>query len=241
MRAALALGLALVGCGSVGGAGAGGRGPSEELAASAPGEVEAVAESVRFLTRNCPYTRAALSLPFVAHRALRGVVAPADGVAALGAVRDQVASHVELLEGMGADLGLPGPGDHLFVADTWTLLDADEIRASDEALVRVAAFVADIGALAEVVEPEVREEIEVHSARLEALTGLVRPCPRGPRAVLPGQPWTLGDRLGETHEGLKRLAPSLIDPGSRAAVAELVDLYEANAEVAFEGRAIPRP
>lgn len=201
---------------------------------------DAVAAAVEFLTANCPYTRASWTLPFVATEALARV--DLDGAGAdVEVLRAQLGDHVALLEGLGVDLRVPEGSDHLSAADPTTLLDVDAVRRSEDPVGDAAAFVADVGALAARVDPPTSAAIEEHSGRLESLTGITRPCPRGPHSVLPGHPWTLGDRLGAERDALEALEPSLTDPEAHATVVALLELYEAQAELAFEGRAIPGP
>ena len=47
------------------------------------------------------------------------------------------------------------------------------------------------------------ELINHHSDRVERATGVGRPCPRGPWATLPGQPWTLGMQITRTDRPIE--------------------------------------
>ena len=76
--------------------------------------------------------------------------------------------------------------------------------------------------------PTTKEQIDEHSARVEKLTGVVRPCSRqGPWATLPGQPWTLGMQLGGWHDALRRMQPFDTDPEVAARIDAMIETLEA--------------
>lgn len=68
--------------------------------------------------------------------------------------------------------------------------------------------------------------LDPHHDRLEALTGAVRPCPRGPWADPPGHPWTLGMHLAGWHDALRRVRP-FVDGPEADRIDGLVALLEA--------------
>ena len=68
---------------------------------------------------------------------------------------------------------------------------------------------------------------------MELLTGVVRPCPRGPHAILPGQPWTLGMQLGGWHDALRRVQPFVTDPVAAAEVGAKIDLLDAYGQASW--------
>ena len=78
-----------------------------------------------------------------------------------------------------------------------------------------------------------RAEIDWHSDRVEALTGVVRPCPRGPWALQPGQAWTLGLHLAGWHDALRRVEPFTKDAETRDQIGAMMALLDAYGEAHF--------
>ena len=68
-------------------------------------------------------------------------------------------------------------------------LDLATVRAHVDALAKVDHLDAD----------------PADADRLEALTGIRRPCPRGPWAPVPGHPWTMGMELNDVANALREL------------------------------------
>ncbi|MEZ4449603.1 MAG: hypothetical protein R3B09_08990 [Nannocystaceae bacterium] len=197
------------------------------------------AASLRALSVRCPYTRAAMQLPF----ALQAAVAAIDAEQLDPLVRGDwdhlqrgLAAHVELLRGLGVDLPAPAPGDPLHDAAPGLMLDRDALLASDDPLAATARLVGAITTIAQGLDPSLAAELDRHSDRLEAITGVERPCPRGPWAVLPGHPWTLGMQLGGWHDALRRVAPFVEDPAARADVEAMIDALDRYAEAGLESR-----
>ena len=59
------------------------------------------------------------------------------------------------------------------------------------------------------------------------MTGIGRTCPRGPWALLPGQPWTLGMQLGGWHDALRRVAPFVEEPEVKAQIDAMIAVLDA--------------
>jgi hypothetical protein len=194
------------------------------------------AASLRALSVMDPYTRAALQLPFALDALVSRI--PADAFDPLVRqdwvyLQEGLATHVDVLEALGVDLPVPTVGDPLSGRGV-PLVDLDALLASDDPLALTAALLDDIIAIAQRIDAPTQERIEATSDRIEAVTGVVRPCPRGPHAVLPGQPWTLGMQLGGWHDALRRVEPFAMDPATGAqlqAMVEALDVYDSASSV----------
>jgi hypothetical protein len=172
----------------------------EQVLALTPGDRAQAVDSLRFLYVNCPYTRAALQLPF-ALQELASAVDP-DGLdpaarADWGQLQAGLAVHVAVLESLGID----GAGQ--------------------------SPMIAGIPGLAAEIDAETLDLIELHSARVEQLTGIARPCPRGPWSVLPGQPWTLGAQLTGWTDLLVSLEPLAVEATAQQGIADMAALLQA--------------
>ncbi|TNE86556.1 MAG: hypothetical protein EP330_22720 [Deltaproteobacteria bacterium] len=185
--------------------------------------------SLAWLVANDPYTRAAMQMPVAMHasvsaidaRRLDPLVAQDWQYLQLG-----LATHVAALETLGVDLTAPVPGDGLH----GEVLDREAVLAGPGAVMRTTAFLEDIPRLVALVDPETRALMDEHSARVEALTGIGRPCPRTPFAILPGQPWTLGMQLAGWHDALRRIEPFATDPEVHAEVLAMMAMMDASSE-----------
>jgi hypothetical protein len=186
------------------------------------------AESLRFLSVNCPYTRVALQLPFVLQKGVMDIDSDRISGAAQAdwaALQTGLAKHVGVLDALNVQLPVPGPDDYLsqglvVVPDRATLM------ASPHALTMTQTFVRAVPDLAQQTDTETRTLIEEHSARVETATGVIRQCPRGPWSVMPGHPWTLGEQLHEWHDALERVQASVDDPVSSEQIGTLIALLD---------------
>lgn len=170
-------------------------------------------ESLRVLTDTCPYTRAAMQLPFDLHAAVGSVDAERlDPLVQQNWVtlRRGLATHVEVLRTLGVQPS------------------AKDARSHIDAIVP----------LAKGVDPATSELIDVHSERMELLTGVTRLCPRGPWSILPGHPWTLGMQLSGWHDALRRIQPFAAEPEAAAAVESMLALFEDYNEATFASVAV---
>ncbi len=191
----------------------------------------AASESLRLLSVSCPYTRAALQLPFALKAVVVGVeVDRLDPFVQRdwAYLQRGLTAHVAVLEALGVDLAAPGPSDPLHVAQPGLMVDRDTLLASADPLVVTAPLIGAFTALAEQLDEPTRRRIELHSDRVETATGIVRPCPRGPWAEFPGQPWTLGMHLGGWHDALRRVQPFVGDPEVAERIAAMIDLLDAH-------------
>lgn len=166
----------------------------EAVRALSPALLQDARESARLLADADPYSRAAFLLAFALEH--EGSAVDAEAVDPLvrrdwehlqAGLRD----HVAVLEALGVERP---PGDPM--------------GAASRAIAGIPAAVEPLGA------PD-RARLAPHHDRLEALTGGVRPCPRGPWAAWPGHPWTLGMHLAGWHDALRRVRP--LARGSEAA------------------------
>jgi hypothetical protein len=201
-----------------------------QLDALGPAERAQAAASLRYLTAHCPYTRAAMLLAVVLHDALEplpaAAVAPASR-AELAALQADLDRQLRALDGLGLQLGAPAPGEALHGQRGAAVPTLAELRVAPDPVAAMGASIAAVPSIAAGVDAPTRAQIEAHSARLEALTGVARPCPRGPWSVMPGQPWTLGLQLHEAQRALERLAPAAVDPAARAELHALIGLIGA--------------
>jgi hypothetical protein len=172
--------------------------------------------SLATLMETCPYTRHAVLVAFALHEEVQGI--PFEHLDPL-VQRDWIrlerglASHVALLEDLGVEAeGLHGDQTALASAQTDLSTLLDRARA---------------------VDPATSELIEHHSEQMETLTGIGRPCPRGPWSILPGQPWTLGTQLAGWDDALRRVQPFVQDGGSAARIATLLELLEGHGAANF--------
>jgi hypothetical protein len=179
-----------------------------------------------------PFTRAALQLPFALNVVVAQIPSEAfepDERAAWLSLQRGLATHVAALDALGVDLAVPRPGDPLHGAEV-PLPDREALLASDDPLRATAALIDAIIPLAQRTDAATRARIDAASDHVEAVTGLTRPCPRGPHAVMPGQPWTLGMQLGGWHDALQRAEPFAVDPAAEAKVQDMLAALAAYGE-----------
>lgn len=193
-------------------------------------------ESLRFLSVNCPYTRAALQLAFVLESSIADV--PTEGLDPLvhadwQTLQRGLATHAALLDGLSVTLPAPAPGDAL-AGNPAAARSRDTLRATD-GLPATAALLRAVPDLADALDAATRAQIERHSAQVELATGVARPCPRGPWAPVPGHPWTLGLQLGGWHDALRRIEPFADDPSARAAIRDAIELLDTFGAVSAPG------
>lgn len=203
---------------------------SAQLAALGSVDRAQAAASLRLLTASCPYTRAAMLLTVVLHDAVQAIPHAAVSAGAwdeLGALQGALALQLGALEGLGLQIEAPEPGGALFGQPAASVPSRAALRQSADPIAKMSASIAGITPIAEGIGADTQAQIEAHSARLEALTGVARPCPRGPWAVLPGQPWTMGMQLNEAHDALVRLAPEAVDAKALAQIDALIGLLDA--------------
>jgi hypothetical protein len=214
-----------------------------KMAALGPAERAQTGDALRALTARCPYTRAAMLLPFVLHEGLAAIpeadLAPAARVE-LAALRSALASQAEALATLGVEapaLGASGPlAGHPGAASGAALRGA----APDPILV-MATTISAITPIARGIDDAAQAQLDALSAEVEASTGVARPCPRGPWAVRPGHPWTLGMEQGEARAALARLSAATVNAEARAQLDALVGLIDALAEVNHQSRALRAP
>lgn len=215
---------------------------ADHIAGMSPAERDEAEAALGFLTANCPYTRAAMLLPSVLLDALDEVPAVAldrAGKTELAALREGLALHVATIEALGVRVGSPGPNDQLYGQTTAALPDLARLRRAPNAVADMAHSVALITRIAETIDAQEGARLDAWSARVEALTGVARPCPRGPWSVSPGQPWTLGMELNGWRDELARLATRAVDPAAEAQIDALVSLLDAFGEASFASKAPP--
>jgi len=193
------------------------------------------ADSLRILSVSDPYTRSAMQLPIALHRVVQGI--PAESLEPLVqkdwlTLQEGLTTHVAVLDALGVDLPMPGPGDPLHGHED-LLVDRGTLLTMDDPILATSLLIHELTSLAEQVAPPTSERIERHSDRVEEATGIGRPCPRGPHAVLPGQPWTLGMQLGGWHDALRRVEPFVTEPSAQAQVAAMVKVLDAHGEAGF--------
>lgn len=194
------------------------------------------AESLRTLSVNDPYTRSAMQLPFALHAVVAGIdperldpLIQSDW----HYLQEGLAAHVAALERLGVDLPEPAAGDLLHGRGQGLMLNRNALLAAEDPIGVTAALIDELPALARQIEAPSRELIDLHSERVEKITGVTRPCPRGPWAALPGQPWTLGMHLGGWHDALRRVEPFVEDPAVKPQIAAMIELLGAYARASL--------
>ena len=206
------------------------RGVSAQVAALPSAERAKAAASLRYLTASCPYTRAAMLIPVVLRDAVQSIPATAvspNARAELAALNGALALHVGVLEGLGVEVEAPTATDALFGHPAASLPSSADLRGAVDPVAALSASIHAITPIARSAEAETLAHIDAHSARVEAVTGVARPCPRGPWAVQPGHPWTMGLQLNDARAALARLAPEAVDAGTRAELDALIGLLDA--------------
>lgn len=183
---------------------------------------------LRRLAASDPFTRAALQLPFALHAVVRDIpptrldrIVQADW----RNLQHGLATHVALLTSLGVDLAPPTAGEPLF-GDT-RLVDRATLLASEDPLIPTQAWLDAVVPVAQSQTPATRAAIDADSDRIEALTGLVRPCPRDRFHVVRGQPWTLGTRLAGWHDALRKIEPFVADPQVAQRIGAMLALFAA--------------
>ena len=215
---------------------------SERIAALSPADRAEASAALAFLTSNCPYTRAAMLLPHVVLDAIDELPAaglgPA-GRAELEALREGLELHVAVLDALDVHVTSPGPEDVLHGGPPGALPDLESLRAAEDPVADMARSSAQVTPLARRMDALTAARIDASSAAVEAATGVVRPCPRGPWAVSPGQPWTLGMELGAWREDLQNLAALSAAPATTARLDALVALLDAYGQASLASDATP--
>jgi len=205
---------------------------------------QAATESLQFLVVNCPFTRAAMQLPFALH-SVAMELDPGDFervvASDIGLLEQGLATHVALLEALGVGLSLPESTDALGAHDPALFVDRDTLDLAADPLATTGAFVAALPHMARSIDTHTHDAIEFHSDRLEALTGIGRPCPRDPWTVLPGHPWTLGMQLAGWGDAFTRIAPFATEPQTAARIEEVLAVLDDHGKAAFVGRFSPAP
>lgn len=214
----------------------------DRIAALSPAERDEASAALRFLTSNCPYTRAAMLLPHVVLDAIDALppaaLAPA-GRSELEALRDRLALHVAVLDALGVQVTRPGPNDALHGHMPAAFPDLATLREAHDPVSAMAYSIAQITNVARTMDATTQARFDAHSARVEAITGIARPCPRGPWAVSPGHPWTFGAKFGGWRDDLQALALHAVDAETRAELDALVALLDANGEASLASDATP--
>ena len=192
-----------------------------------PARRTAAARSLRFLSVNCPYTRSALQLPFALHQVAMGIeTARLDPFVRTDweTLRAGLAAHVGALEALGVDLAAPAPGDHLHDRGPAAQRSVATLRAAPDPISLTDQLLDELPTIAAQLTPATTTLIDHHSTLVEQITGVARPCGRGPWAKPPGQPWTLGLQLGGWHDALRRLAPFAVDDTVRGQITSMIEL-----------------
>lgn len=215
---------------------------SARIAALPPAQRDEASAALRILTANCPYTRAAMLLPYVLSDAVEEVSSAAfdpEGRRDLEALRDGLALHVATLDALQVQVTRPGPNDVLYARMPAALPDLASLQRADDPVAEMAYSIGQITPIARTIDTATEARLDTFSARVEAATEVARPCPRGPWAVSPGHPWTLGMELGGWRDDLKELATHSADPATHARIDALVALLDAYGEASFASDATP--
>lgn len=202
---------------------------SADVQKLSPEEQMQAAESLRILSVNDPYTRSAMQLPFALHAVVTGI-APERLDPLVQSdwryLQQGLAAHVAVLEVLGVDLPEPALGDQLHGRAQGLMVSRDILLATDDPVGVTAALIHELPVLAAQVDEPSMELINRHSDRVERVTGVGRPCPRGPWATLPGHPWTLGMQIGGWHDALRRVEPFVQDPAVKLQIDAMIEVLD---------------
>ncbi|MCO4745116.1 MAG: hypothetical protein KC912_10025 [Proteobacteria bacterium] len=203
---------------------------AEKVEALSPEARADAAESLQLLSVSCPYTRAALTLPYALHASVMRI----DAVHLNSFVQSDwiylqqgLSTHVAVLDALSVDLVLPSTDDPLHTDVAGLMVDRQTLQTSANPVEAASPLVHELVTLAEAVDASTMERIDLHSDRVEEATGIGRPCPRSPFSVLPGQPWNLGMQIGGWHDALKRIEPFVEDAETQAQVGAMIALVDA--------------
>lgn len=188
------------------------------------GDHQLARASLAILMDTCPYTRNAMLVPFALHEEVQDIpLEHLDPLVQQDWIRLEqgLASHVALLEDLG--------------------VQAESLHGDQTALGSAQTDLTTLLDRARAIDPATSALIEHHSQQMETLTGIARPCPRGPWSVLPGQPWTLGLQLTGWDDALHRVQPFVQDGDSAARVGILLALLEDHGEANFASVASSGP
>lgn len=201
-----------------------------EVRALSPQRRHDAVASLDMLSTHCAYTRVSLQMPFALSRVVDDIAPERlDPLVRQDWVHLQqgLSTHVAVLEALGVDLAAPVTGDHLHGREAGLMVDRATLARVEDPILVTFALVDAVTDLAESAGPETRARIEMHSGRVEAATGIVRMCPRGPWAVVPGHPWTLGELMGGWQDALRRIRPFVDDSEVAARVDAMVEILQA--------------
>ncbi len=180
------------------------------VSALSPDQRAAVAESMRILSVNCPFTRAAMQLPFALHQAASSV--DPDRIDPLvytdwQYLRHGLATHVAVLDALGVDLAQPAPGDHLHGRREGTAIDRRALAAASDPVTATATLVEQITLLVDQIDEPTMDAIRLHTDRVSDTIE---------------HPWTLGRQLGGWENALRRVEPFAADLETQAQIRQMI-------------------
>lgn len=182
----------------------------QRVAALSPDQRATVAESMRFLSVNCPFTRAALQLPFALHQAVARV--DPDRIDPLVLtdwqyLRHGLATHVSVLEDLGVELAQPAPGDHLHGRREGTTLDREALANTADPIAATATLVDQITLLVDQLDEPTMEALGLHRDQVTHTLD---------------HPSTLGRQLGGWENALRRVEPFAADLETQAQIRQMI-------------------
>lgn len=160
--------------------------------------------SLAVLSTNDPYVRASLQIPLALTTLVqrRSKAVPPAAREAWSVLEQRLQTQVAVLDALQVDLAFPTGRDALARADHELLVDRAMLASSSDPVGITNRYVRALPELAALVDRDRAVDLDAHNDRVEATTGVIRPCPRGPWAVLPGHSWTLGMELRKVEEAL---------------------------------------
>jgi hypothetical protein len=187
----------------------------DQVRALDPSARTEVAESMNFLARNCPYTRASIQLPRAMHQVF--VETPLGSIDALAQsdweyFRRGLTAHVDTHAAMGVALPLPESGDYLFRAapQPW-LVDEQALRGAANPMVPTESLLAQVDDLVEGIDESTMEGIRFHTGRVDHHIG---------------HSWTLSNHLQGWREALLKIEPHLTEPEAQAKVRQMLEALD---------------
>lgn len=202
---------------------------ADTVAALPEADRAAARDHLRWLQVSDPYTRAAFTLPLALEAEVRRI--PADTLprwvqSEWSHLQAGLRDHVAVLDLLGVDLPPPAPGDALGGQGSPFAIDRRTLETSRQPVGLAGRLLGAIPGVTPRFTAEAQQALVAHADAVEALTGVRRPCPRGPWADLPGHPWTLGMQLAGWHDALRRVEPFVEDAHDRARVKGMIALLD---------------
>ena len=173
-----------------------------------------VVEAYRVLSVNCPFTRAAMLLPFALHKTVQGIgIDNIDGLVQRewASLEQGLTTHVAVLTALGVDLAMPMPGDHLLGIGDALLIDRATLLASPDPIAAAMPLIDGITPVARSIDDTVGQHIQENREKVDAAIGQA----------------TLGLHLGGWENALRKIEPFVLFEEDAAKVRRMIEAIQA--------------